>query len=181
MSISIKVIPFVVGVELTVPSEVIEANMGYHPGALGEFFARQVVAMEAEQHLGYYPAFDNYRPYGQPVEPELVILIDQVADFSRRYAEQELKRRLTREFTKVNVHHTQIMAYAMPRVLPSEKQAQRQLGEHFAPDTLRIELLIETTEAAMRRGIDDLIKDKFLPAIDSAFSHIHLLKAVQTQ
>lgn len=178
MSVSIKVVPVEVGLELTVPHAVIEAQMGYHPGALGEFLARQVLRMEAKQGLGYFPAFDNYRPFGQAIEPELIVLIDQVADYARRYAEQELQRGLGRVFASVALRHSQLTCYAMPRVLPSQKDAQRRLGEHFAPDTLRMELLLETTTQALGTEPDKLIKDKIILAITHAFSRVQLLKTI---
>lgn len=147
---------------LTVPETVLEQNVGYLPWVLGENLAGQVDATVMEQGLGYYPALDFFRDQPEAVDPALLVLIDEIATYCAAYARRELRRRLSRAFSSVQVEQAQCTAYTMPRVRPSRSGAPAGLAEHYSPNSLKMELLLSSIQRGSFEGLEELTLNKLL-------------------
>ncbi|MFA5529552.1 MAG: hypothetical protein WDA11_02680 [Thiohalomonadaceae bacterium] len=134
------------GLTVTVPEDLIELNMGYLPWVLGDSLASQVSAAVNKCRLGYFPALDYFRRESGGVDPALITLIDEVAQFSVDFTRRELRRRLSRVFSNVQIEQAQCLAYTLPRVRRNQPQALAELGHHFSPDKVRLDLVLSTIQ-----------------------------------
>jgi hypothetical protein len=107
---SVEVVTIASSLTVTVPEEVVEAQLGYLPWVLGENLAGQVDTYVMEERLGYYPALDYFRDRPEAVDQALLQLIDEVATFCASYARRELRRRLSRVFSNVQIEQLEKMA-----------------------------------------------------------------------
>jgi len=162
MSAKIEVLTVAASLTVTVPETVVEQNVGYLPWVLGENLAGQVDAYVMEQRLGYYPAMDFFREHPEAVDPALLLLIDEVATYCASYARRELRRRLARAFSSIQVEQAQCLAYTMPRVRPSRSGAPGGLAAHYSPNTLKMELLLSSIQKGAFEGLEELTLNKLM-------------------
>jgi hypothetical protein len=162
MASSVEVVTVAASLTVTVPETVVEPNTGYLPWVLGENLAGQVDAWVMEQGMGYYPALDYFRDLPQAVDPALLLLIDEIATFCANFARSELRRRLSRAFSNVQIEQAQCTAYTMPRVRPSRSGAPAGLAEHYSPNTLKMELLLSSIQKGGFEGLEELTLNKLM-------------------
>jgi len=162
MSTKIEVLTVAASLTVTVPEAVVEQNVGYLPWVLGENLAGQVDAYVMEQGLGYYPAMDYFREYPEVVDSALLLLIDEIATYCASYARRELRRRLSRAFSSIQVEQAQCLAYTMPRVRSSRSGAPGALAAHYTPNTLKMELLLSSIQKGAFEGLEELTLNKLM-------------------
>jgi hypothetical protein len=162
MSPRIEVVTVAANLTLSIPQEVVEQGVGFLPWVLGENLAGQVDSWVMEQGLGYYPALDYFRGYPQAVDPALLLLIDEIAAFGADYARRELRRRLSRAFSSVQIEQAQCTAYTMPRVRPSHGGAPAGLAAHYTPATFRIGVLLSSIQRGRFDGVEQISLDKLV-------------------
>jgi hypothetical protein len=175
MSSTIHIMRFAAVLKVRVADEVVEPNLGYLPGVLGENMAGQVDSWVMEQRLGYYPALDFFRDKPQVVDPALLLLIDETARFGEEYTRRELRRRLRGGFSHVDVERIQVEAFAMPRVLPSQPKSPEELARHYAPSLFRAELLLGMIQRNEMDGIERLVAQRIQQWAKPAFQSLELL------
>lgn len=157
---AVEVVTIASSLTVSVPEEVVEAQVGYLPWVLGENLAGQVDTYVMEEHLGYYPALDYFRDLPDVVDPALLALIDEVATFCASYARRELRRRLSRVFSSVQIEQLQCTAYTMPKMRPNRSNGPMELARHYAPDTLKMELLLGSIQKSRYEGEEKMAMDK---------------------
>jgi hypothetical protein len=163
MAPSIEVVTVAASLTVTVPETVVEPNTGYLPWVLGENLAGQVDAYVMEEGLGYYPALDFFRDLPEVVDPALLLLIDEIAIFCANYARRELRRRLSRAFSSVQIEQAQCTAYTMPRLRPTRSGAPSGLAEHYSPNTLKMQLLLSSIQkGGAFEGLEELTLNKLM-------------------
>lgn len=148
------------GITVTVPEDLVELNMGYLPWVLGDSLAAQVSAEAAERGLGYFPALDYFRRNARQVDPDLITLIDDVSRFCIDFTRRELRRRLSRVFSSVQFERAQCLAYTLPRVRPGQPNAITELGRHYSPDKVRLDLVLSSIQKAATEEPVSLAIDK---------------------
>ena len=158
----IEVVTVAASLTVTVPETVVEQNVGYLPWVLGENLAGQVDAWVMEQGMGYYPALDFFRDHPEAVDQPLLLLIDEIAAFCANYARRELRRRLSRVFSSVQIEQAQCTAYTMPRVRPSRSGAPAGLAEHYTPNTLKMELMLSSIQKTSFEGLEEMTLNKLM-------------------
>lgn len=156
------------GALVTIPDEVVEFNIGYLPGVLGENLAEQAGGFAEIQGMGYYPALDYFRNRPDVVDPALLALTDEVAAFCIRFAEQAFRRRLVRSFAGVTVLDSRCTCYGMPRVRPHHPEALKTLAGHYAPRRLRLELRL----SAVGDHAAELTPERARAVVDRALSGV---------
>lgn len=168
MGVRLQVLRFAVVLTANVPDGVVEANTGYVPWVLGENLGGQVDAWVMEQGLGYYPAMDFFRDRPAAVDPALLLLIDEVSTWCTAYAEREIRRRLSRAFSNVQVTQVRATAFGLPHVRPSRDGAPAALASHYAPNRLKAELLLGSiqkgeadVEPLIRRQLNQWLRGPF--------------------
>lgn len=166
-----EVVTVAASLTVTVSQEVVEQHTGYLPWVLGDNLAGMVDAYVMEQRLGYYPALDYFRDQPQAVDPALLILIDEIAIFSADYARRELRHRLARAFSSVELEQVYCTAYTMPRARPSHSNAPEELAAHYSPDTLKVELLLRMVGDECLEGIETLALNRLTQWGREPFSH----------
>lgn len=137
-------------VTLRIADPVVETNVGYLPWVLGENLAGQVDAWVMENGLGYYPALAFFRDRPDAVDPALLALLDEVARFCVEYSRRELARRLRSAFAVVDVRDARCTAYTLPHVRPSRDAAPANLARHYAPDSVKADLVLTPGRSASR-------------------------------
>jgi len=162
MSAKIEVLTVAASLTVTVPQTVVEQNVGYLPWVLGDNLAGQVDAWVMEQGLGYYPALDFFRDLPEAVDAALLVLIDEIATYCAGYARRELRRRLSRAFSSVQIEQAQCIAYTMPRVRPSHSGSPNGLAEHYCPNTVKMELLLSSIQKGDFEGLEELTLNKLM-------------------
>lgn len=171
---SVEVVTIACSLTISVPEEVVEQQLGYFPWVLGENLAGQVDTYVMEEHLGYYPALDYFRDYPKAVEPALLTLIDEVAAFCADFVRRELRRRLSRVFSNVQIEQLQCTAYTMPKVRPNRNNGPMDLAKHYCPDTLKVELLLSSIQKGHFEGEERMAMDKLSRFAREPFSHFQL-------
>ena len=166
-----------VGLLVSIPETVVEANLGYLPWLLGENLAGMVDGYVMEQGLGYFPALDFFRNHPEVVDPNLLLLIDEVARYCVEYTQGELRRRLTHAFSHVQVEHPQCTAFSMPRVRPSQPQSPQALAEHYSPNRVKLVLILSSIQRRPIEAIDELALHKVSRNARGAFDDFKLLQA----
>lgn len=171
MSARIEVLTVAASLTVTVPQTVVEQNVGYLPWVLGENLAGQVDAYVMEQGLGYYPALDFFRDLPEAVDLSLLLLIDEIATYCASYVRRELRRRLSRAFSSIQVEQAQCTAYTLPRVRPSRCGAPGGLAQHFSPDTLKMEVLLSSIQKGAFEGLEEMTRNKLMRWGREPFEH----------
>lgn len=170
----IEVVTIASSLTVSVPEEAVEAQVGYLPWVLGENLAGQVDTHVMEERLGYYPALDYFRDQPEAVDQALLQLIDEVATFCASYARRELNRRLSRVFSNVQIEQLQCTAYTMPRMRPNRSNGPMELAEHYAPNTLKVELLLSSIQKERFAGEEKMAMDKLSRFAREPFAHFQL-------
>ncbi|MEN8170021.1 MAG: hypothetical protein ABFS08_07340 [Pseudomonadota bacterium] len=171
---SVEVVTIACSLTISVPEEVVDQQLGYLPWVLGENLAGQVDTYVMEEHLGYYPALDYFRDYPKAVDPALLTLVDEVAAFCAGFVRHELRRRLSRVFSKVRIEQLQCTAYTMPKVRPNRNNGPMDLAKHYCPDTLKVELLLSSIQKGHFDGEERMAMDKLSRFAREPFSHFQL-------
>ncbi|MDH5785271.1 MAG: hypothetical protein OEZ16_06645 [Chromatiales bacterium] len=170
----VEVVTIAASLTVSVPEEVVETQVGYLPWVLGENLAGQVDTWVMEERTGYYPALDFFREQPEAVDPALLHLIDEVATFCAAYARRELRRRLSRVFSNVQIEQLQCTAYTMPKMRPNRSNGPMELAQHYAPDKLKMELLLSSIQKARFEGEERMALDKVSRFAREPFSTFQL-------
>lgn len=142
-----------------IAADVVTLNTGFDPLTIGENLAEQIDDYVRSGELSYYPPLDFFRERPDAVDPALLALLDELAGFSAYYGRHELRRRPLPIFAAAQVTQLSVQAYAMPRIRRRQRDRLTALACHYAPDTLRAELLLssprsrgdaETVQAGLR-------------------------------
>ena len=171
---SVEVVTIAASLTVSVPETVVEQQLGYLPWVLGENLAGQVDTYVMEEHLGYYPALDFFRDYPKAVDAGLLKTIDEVAKFCGDFARNELRRRLSKVFSSVQIEQLQCIAYTMPRMRPSRSNGPMDLARHYSPDTLKVELLLSSIQKGHFEGEERMAMDKLSRFAREPFARFQL-------
>ena len=173
----VEVVTVASSLTVSVPEELIEQQTGYLPWVLGENLAAHVDTYVMEEHLGYYPALDFFRDYPVVASPSLLAFIDEVAAFCVNFARGELSSRLEHVFSSMQIEQLQCTAYTMPRVRPNRSNGPMDLAQHYAPDTVRVELLLSSIHKGHFEGEERMVMDKISRFAREPFSRFQINSA----
>lgn len=165
-----------VTVTVRVGDDVVEPNTGFSAQAVGHSAAAQVDEHVRNSGLGYYPAIDFYRDEPTAVDPALLDLLDELAGYCAAYARSELRRRLRRVFSVVEIGHMAAIAYTMPRVRRSQPDRLERLAAHYAPHELRCELLVTVIEKQLYAGLEQAAGQRLLQWAGPAFEQVTVVE-----
>jgi hypothetical protein len=171
---AIEVVTIAASLTVSVPEELVEREVGYLPWVLGENLAGQVDTYVMEEHLGYYPALDYFRDTPLAVDPSLLLLIDEVAIYCASFARRELRRRLSRLFSNLQIEQVQCTAYTLPRMRPSRSNGPMELAEHYSPNTLKMALLLSSIQRGHFEGEERMALEKISRFAREPFSRFQL-------
>ncbi len=153
---AITVIRVALVVELTLPTRTLEEGVGYSPVLLGRALAEQVDSWVQRAGLGYYPPLSQLRD--RPgIDPDLLLLIGEMASQACEIGRYELRRRLASAFSSVRVDDVRSLCYTMPKARPAQSDGRSRLARHYAPDTVRAELTVSSLEHT-GRGLDGMAR-----------------------
>lgn len=170
----IRIERIAMGATVTVPDEVVEHNMGYLPRVLGDSLAAQVSGHVERTGLGYFPALDYFRAVDEGIDPALLMLVDEVAGFCARFSERAFRRRLSHAFSNVAILDSRPACYGLPRVRPGRGDAFDALAAHYAPRTVRLDLVLSSIERDDLSAAEALAPKKVSRWLDEVFSHMEL-------
>lgn len=128
-------------VEVSVPCQLLEERVGYSPTILGEHMALQVIDYVRDQQLGYFPPFD-YLENNPSIDPDLLILMQELASFSSHYAKRTTRQSLSAEFASVRVRNVFSPFFAMPKIRVHAANAVAELSQHYSPNQVRVEVIL---------------------------------------
>lgn len=177
MGTELRIARVALGAIVRVPEEVVEHNVGYIPSVLGTNLAEQVSEYVRGGQINYFPALDFFRERPEAVDPALLGLADEVASFCVNFANREFRRRLSRAFSNVQVQQAQSTAYALPRVRRQQREALAALARHYAPNGVKVELVLSSIEKQPVEGVEKLAARKVAGWTRAAFADFELLPA----
>lgn len=158
-----------------VADEVIEPNTGFSAATVGRHLAQQVDEYVHGHGLGYYPPPDYFLAQGSAVDRALLTLVDELAAYCAAYSRRELRRRLSRAFSTIQIAHISATSYTMPRVRVRQKDRLEQLARHYAPNELRVELQLGSIEKEHHEGIEVLAQQRLQRWAGPAFETLDVL------
>ncbi|OOZ41129.1 hypothetical protein BOW53_05220 [Solemya pervernicosa gill symbiont] len=136
----IEIVRVALIVEVRLLPETLEEHVGYPPLHLGEVLASQVDASVNASGMGYYPPLKQLQ--GDPaIESDLLGLLEELAWHASEYARVEFRRHLRPAFSYLKIESVQSTSYTMPRARPGRANALIELARHYAPDSVRVELM----------------------------------------
>ena len=109
---------------------------------LAEQITTQIRNYADTQALGYFPAIEFFRDNPGSVDPYLLDAFDQVASVAQSLARQEVETVLQPVFSSVKVISTVCLSYSLPRIRPGDSDAELQLGHHYTPNWVKLELAL---------------------------------------
>ncbi len=162
-------------VAVCVGDDLVEANTGFSALAVGRSLALQVDEHVRAAGLGYYPALDYVRAQPGAVDPALLDLVDELAGFCAAYARTELRRRLRRVFSAVEVEQIIASAYGLPRVRCSQQDRIERLAAHYAPYELRCELAVTAIDKQPEEGLAQAVDRRLQQWAGPAFAQLSVI------
>lgn len=114
---------------------------------MGQLLADQVLAAEAREKLGYFPALSHYHE-NRNVD---VVILDSALHIY--YMVRELTGEIIRAdlrtlLRNIDIDQIQAVAETLPRVRPAQADARHQLVRHYTPSVIRLHLRAEPRETA---------------------------------
>ncbi len=128
-------------VRLRVPSRALAQQLPAPPESLGETLAQHVHKSVTQSGLGYYPPLEFIRSQNL-VAPYLLDAVEQIAEVSRHYLQQQLDDRLVPIFSSVSVRSLQFVAFALPPIRMNQPDAVALLARHYLPSTMKCDLAL---------------------------------------
>jgi len=125
---------------ITVKLEDLNNHSAASADRVGKELAKQVVAYEKTNHLGYYPAIDYFQDADRGVDADLLNAADNLSWLATKLVREEVRQRLRPVFSSLRFDSMQNLLYTMPRVRPGKQLAQQKLAEHFTANKVRLEL-----------------------------------------
>jgi hypothetical protein len=167
----------VLGLTVTIPDQAVELNLGYLPWLLGDSLAAQVDGEVRRARLGYYPAVDFFRRPASGVDPALLPLLDEVARFAVEYARRELRRTLARAFPLFRIPQARCTAYTLPRARPGRPQSVAELGKHYAPSRVKLELILGPVDKIPMCRPEEQVRSQVEQWASGAFVRLEINRA----
>jgi hypothetical protein len=157
--------------------EVWEEHMAASPLVVGEQLAEQVDLYTRKQQLGYYPALEFFREQGL-IEKDLLDAADNISWLMARLAREEIRKCLRAAFSSVSFETVQTLAFTMPPVRPGQPDAYQKLVEHFTPNALKIDLVVNMIRRnPENEGIERFAKQVLSRWIKDSFARVEVTGA----
>jgi len=172
----ISIVKVSMNVMVTVPSTVLEEGVGCLPQELGVQLAQQVYDYSEREGLGYFPPL-VYCSEHKVVDPELLSLHQRVAGYACQFAAREVRIKVTPVFSNLRIEQVQSTAYAMPHMRVGHGDAKELLARHFAPDQVKMELVVSSLQRAEFDGIEQLSAKKVRRWLERAFDAVDVAGA----
>jgi hypothetical protein len=159
----------VVTLTVEIPHEALESQSPVSAIVLAEQLAEQVMAYEAEHHMGYFAALDYYQQQGV-IDSDLLNALQGISWLSCSMAQEEIKIRLRPVFASIKFESVQSPLNSLPVVRPNSRNALQNLIEHYTADKVKLTFTAsmirkpeveETTEAYARHVIGKWLRDHF--------------------
>lgn len=164
MASKVEIVTVAVSVTVAVPQTEVEQHTGCLPWAIGDNMAGAVDEWVAENSLGYYPAIDYFRILPQVMEPELLETVAEIISFCIGYTRRELQHCLATIFAQVEIERIQPIAYTMPRVRPGVSGAPDMLAQHYRPNILKVDLLLDAIQTDMFNALEEQALNRLFKA-----------------
>ncbi|MDH5648572.1 MAG: hypothetical protein OEY67_02860 [Gammaproteobacteria bacterium] len=175
---AIEIIRVSLTLTVQVAMEQLRQEMGELVTAVGPNLALQVDAFTREEKLGYYPALDyfNNRP---GIDPNLLSTSEHIASLVCDYVRYQMRIQLREPFSHIKFDKIQSLAFSMPRVLPSDRNALEKLTEHYSPNRVRAIINASSIEKASTNteGYERLVVHKAQRWLEKRFEAVHISDA----
>lgn len=157
--------------------DVWEEHMAASPAVVGERLAESVDQYVREHQLGYYPALEFFRDQGL-IDKDLLDAADNIAWLMARLAREEIRKCLRAAFSSVSFETVQTLAFTMPTVRPGQADAYQKLVEHFTPDALKIDLVVNLIRKNPEsEGLERFAKQVLTRWIKDSFANVEVTGA----
>lgn len=132
-------------VRLRLSEEAMASYLSASPQVVGEELAQAVQAVVRAQKLGYFPALEYFR--AEPgIDDALLDAVDHIAWLATTVVRDEVRRRLRPVFASVRFSALQTLAFTLPPVRPGQPRALERLAQHYTPDTVKADLLLDLVQ-----------------------------------
>jgi hypothetical protein len=116
---------------------------------VGHDLAENVERIVRAEGLGYYPAIEYFE--GHPgMDVALMDLVKDVAAQVRKRVKREVQTHLWPVFSSLQIEQAESLAFTLPRISFSAKDASEKLAEHLFPNRVRLNLLLGTLDKHAR-------------------------------
>ncbi len=126
--------------KVDVPMESLERHLAASPVVVGDEMARQVVAYERQNHLGYFPAVDFFIQHGG-IETDLLDALQNITWVVTNLVRNEIRIKLRPVFSKLRFESIQTLAYTMPTVRPGDNNVMDKLAQHYSATSVKVSVL----------------------------------------
>ena len=138
-----------IGIEVKLKDEDLRQHLPCSAKVIGQSLAAIAIDYERDNSAGYFPAIEFFRDRPD-VDPALIKSAEQVSWLVAKLAREIIQKRLRPIFSSVQFQSIQNTAFSLPRVRPRKADSEEKLSQHYAPDSVKIELLL----SMMRKDSD---------------------------
>jgi len=116
---------------------------------VGRDLAVNVDRIVHAEGLGYYPAIEYFEGHSG-LDIALMDRLKDVAARIRKRVKREVQTHLWPVFSSLQIEQTESLAFTLPRISFSAKDALDRLAEHLFPNRVRLDLLLATLDKHAR-------------------------------
>lgn len=128
-------------IDVQLKAEQLQQYLPCSANIIGQTLALIADEYEKENKTGYYPAVDFFKTLDN-VDPDLITSAEQVAWLVAKLARETIQLKLRPIFSSVQFQSIQTLAFSLPKVRPNKKDAIEELGKHYTPDSVKVELVL---------------------------------------
>ena len=137
---ALKLSQIAMSLKLQVPMDAVERHVAASPLVVGNEIARQMHDHVKQQQLGYYPALDYFQEQAG-IDKELISALENITWVVTGIVRNEVLRTMRPVFSKIHFEAIQTIAFTMPTVRPTQKDALEQLARHFTADVVKVSII----------------------------------------
>ena len=170
-----------VGVLVRVPAHAMDRHLPCSASRVGTELATAIDSYVRDTQLGYYPALEFFRNV-DAIDQDLLHSVEQIAWLVSKLAREEIQLRLRPIFATVKFDSIQTVAFALPPVRPSQKDALEHLAAHYTPDTIKLELVLsmlrKDTDTAERK-VETYARKMIFRWLRDRFDHVEITSSTE--
>jgi len=164
---------YLVTLRVRVSEDALLQHSSSSPLVIGNELARQIHDYVSSHQMAYYPALDffiNNVARHDGLDPDLIDATDSMSWLLCRLVRYELQSKLRQAFSALKFQTVQTIAYTMPAVRYSSKNALYELAQHYSPLSLKLDMVLSLVDKELdndevhgfiENALHKLLKDSF--------------------
>jgi hypothetical protein len=166
--------PVSIEIVVTVSKQELADQFGDLVANMGQLLADQVLAAEAREKLGYFPALSHYHE-NRNVDVATLDSALHIYFMVRELTGEIVRASLRTLLRNVDIDQIQAVAETLPRVRPAQADARHRLARHYTPSAIRLHLSAAPRETANGFPTMELISENVNTLLAQRFARVEIV------